>query len=52
MRWAEHVAQIGENRNALGKTEKDRPLGRARRKWVDNIKMDLKRDRMRWYGLD
>jgi hypothetical protein len=32
--------------------EGKRPLGRARRRRVDNIKMDLKRDRMGWYGLD
>jgi hypothetical protein len=45
MRWAGHVARIGETRNAyrilLGKAEKKRPLGRPRRRWVDNIKMDL-----------
>jgi hypothetical protein len=46
----------GEKRNAyrilVGKPEGKRPLGRPRRRWVDNIKMDLKRDRMGWYGLD
>jgi hypothetical protein len=56
MRWAGHVAQMGETRNVyrilVGKLEKKRPLGRPRRRWVDNIKMDLKRDRMGWYGLD
>jgi hypothetical protein len=55
MRWAGHVARMGETRNAyrvlVGKPEGKRPLGRPRRRWVDNIKMDL-RDRMRWYGLD
>jgi hypothetical protein len=35
----------------VGKPEGKRPLGRPRRRWVDNIKMDL-RDRMGWYGLD
>jgi hypothetical protein len=35
----------------VGKPEGKRPLGRPRRRWVD-IKMDLKRDRMEWYGLD
>jgi hypothetical protein len=47
MRWAGHVAHMGEKRNTyrilMGKAEGKRPLGR----WVDNIKMDLKRDRMR-----
>jgi hypothetical protein len=46
---------MGEKRNAyrilVGKPEENRPLGRERRKWVDDIKIDL-RDKMRWYGLD
>jgi hypothetical protein len=45
MRWAGHVALIREKRNAyrilVGKPEGKRPLGRPRRRWVDNIKMDL-----------
>jgi hypothetical protein len=45
MRWAGHVARIGENRNAYrileGKLEGKRPLGRPRRRWEDNIRMDL-----------
>jgi hypothetical protein len=45
-----------EKRNAyrilVGKSEGKRPLGRPRRGWVDNNKMDLKRDRMGWHGLD
>jgi hypothetical protein len=45
MRWAGHVARMGEKRNAyrllMGKSEGKRPLGRPRRKWVDNIKRDL-----------
>jgi hypothetical protein len=45
MRWAGHVAQMGEKRNVyrllVGKTEGKRPLGRPRRRWIDNIKMDL-----------
>jgi hypothetical protein len=45
MRWASHVARMGENRNAyrllVGKPEGKRPLGRPRRRWVDNIRMDL-----------
>jgi hypothetical protein len=46
MRWAVHVARIGEKRNAyrilVEKPEGKRPLGRPRRRWVDNIKMDLR----------
>jgi hypothetical protein len=45
MRWAGHVARMGEKRNVysllVGKPEGKRPLGRPRRRWVDNIKMDL-----------
>jgi hypothetical protein len=45
MRWVGHVARIGEKRNAyrllVGKPEGKRPLGRPRRRWIDNIKMDL-----------
>jgi hypothetical protein len=45
MKWAGHVAQMGEKRNVykllVGKLEGKRPLGRPRRRWVDNIKMDL-----------
>jgi hypothetical protein len=41
---------MGVKRNAyrilVGKSEGKRPLGRPRRRWVDDIKMDLKRDRM------
>jgi hypothetical protein len=46
MRWAGHVARIGEKRNAyrilVTKPEGRRPLGRPRHRWVDNIKMDLR----------
>jgi hypothetical protein len=46
MRWAGHVARMGEKRNAyrilVGKPERKKPLGRPRRRWVDNIKMDLR----------
>jgi len=40
MRWAGHVARIGEKRG-VGKPKGKRPLGRRRRRWEDNIKMDL-----------
>ena len=45
MRWAGHVARMGEERGVytvlLGKPEGRRPVGRPRRRWVDNITMDL-----------
>jgi hypothetical protein len=45
LRWAGHVARMGERRNAyralVGKPKGRRPLGRPRRRWEDNIKMDL-----------
>jgi hypothetical protein len=45
MRWAGHVARMGEKRNAyrllVGTPEGKRPLGKPRRRWVDNIKRDL-----------
>jgi hypothetical protein len=45
MRWAGHVARMGEKRNVymllVGKPEGKIPLGRLRRRWKDNIKMDL-----------
>jgi hypothetical protein len=45
MRWAGHVARMGEKRNMyrllVGKPKGKRPLGRPRRRWVDNIRMDL-----------
>jgi hypothetical protein len=44
MRWAEHVARMGNKRNVyrllVGKPEGKRPLGGPRRRWIDNIKMD------------
>jgi hypothetical protein len=53
MRWAGYVARMGPKRNAYRiSVGKPRPLGIPRRRWVDNIKMDLKRNRMGWYGLD
>ena len=57
MRWAGHVARMGEERGAyrvlVGKPEGRRPLGRPRRRWVD-IRMDLQEVRcghMDWIGL-
>jgi hypothetical protein len=68
MRWAWHVARVGEKRNAcrllVGKPEGRRPLGRPRRRLLDNIRMDpvevgwsdvdwigLAQDRDRWREL-
>jgi hypothetical protein len=45
MRWAGHVARMGEKRNAyrllVAKPEGRRPLGTPRRRWLDNIRKDL-----------
>jgi hypothetical protein len=58
MRWAGHVARIGEKRNAyrllVGKPERKRPLGRPTRRWVDDIGMDLVKagcGDADWFGL-
>ena len=68
IRWAGHVARMGEDRGVhrvlVGKPEGKRPLGRPRRRWEDNIKMDLQvvgggrggwmelaQDRDRWRAL-
>jgi hypothetical protein len=58
MRWPGHVARIGEERGVyrvlLGKPEGKRSLGRPRRRWVDNIRMDLQEvgcGYMDWTGL-
>ena len=68
MRWAGHVARMGERRGdyrvLVGKSEGKRPVGRPRRRWEDNIKMDLQevgcgvmdwiemaQDRDRWRAL-
>jgi hypothetical protein len=59
MRWAGHVARMGEDRNVykvlMGKPEGKRPFGRPRRRWEDGIRMDLREigweDRGRWRGL-
>jgi hypothetical protein len=45
MRWTGHVARMGKKRNTyrilVGKPDGKRPLGRPRRSWMDNIKIDL-----------
>jgi hypothetical protein len=45
MRWAAYVLRKGEKRSTyrslVGKPEGKKPLGRPRRRWVDNIRMDL-----------
>ena len=58
LRWAEHVARMGEEkwvyRFLLGKPEGRRPMWRPRRRWVDNIRMDLQEvgcGCMDWIGL-
>ena len=68
MRWSGHVASMGEKRVVyrvlVGKPEARRPLGRLRRRWEGNIKIDLKEvecegmdwielatDRDRWWAL-
>jgi hypothetical protein len=54
MRWTGHVTRIADKRNAyrlfVGKAEGMRPLGRPRRRWVDNIKIDLRE--IGWAGVD
>jgi hypothetical protein len=54
VRWAEHVACIVERRAAyralVGKPEGRRPPGRPRRRWEDNIKMDL--SEVGWGDID
>ena len=58
MRWAGHVARMGEERGVhrilVGKPEGRRPLGRPRRRWADNIRMDPQEvgcGYMDWIGL-
>jgi len=58
MRWAGHVARMGEERGVyrllVGKPEGKRPLGRPRHRWVDNIRVDLQEvgcGYMDWIGL-
>jgi hypothetical protein len=68
MRWVGHVARMGEKRNVyrllVGKPEGKTPLGRPRRRWIDDVKIDLleiglsvvdwiglAQDRYRWRAL-
>ena len=58
IRWTGHVARMGEEtvvyRVLVGKPEGRRPLGRPRRRWVDNIRTDLQEVGcvyMDWIGL-
>jgi hypothetical protein len=58
MRWAGHVARMGKRRGVywvlVGRPEGKRPLGRPRRRWEDNIKMDHREiviDRANWIQL-
>jgi hypothetical protein len=52
MRWAGHVARMGEGRGAyrvlVGRPEGKIPLGRPRRRWEDNIKIDLREIAIDW----
>jgi len=54
MGWAGHVARMGEIRNVykilVGKLERKRPLGRPRRRWEDNVRMNLRE--IGWEGVD
>ena len=55
MRWAGHVARLGESSGVysvlVGNPEEKRPLGRPRRRWEDNSKMDLQGGGMDWIDL-
>jgi hypothetical protein len=54
MRWAGHVARMGEERSVyrvlMGMLKGKRPLGRPRRKWKDGIRMDLRE--IGWWSVD
>jgi hypothetical protein len=54
MRWTGHVARMWAKRNAysivVGNPEGKRPLGRPRRRWVNNVKIDL--TEIGWGGMD
>jgi hypothetical protein len=54
MKWVRHVARIGEIRNEYNilvrKPESNRQLGRPRRRWEDNIRIDIRE--IRWKIMD
>jgi hypothetical protein len=50
MKWVGHVARMGETRYAYRILVRKRPPGRPRRRWVGNIKMDLRE--IEWDGVD
>jgi hypothetical protein len=54
MRWVGHVARMGANSNAcrieMGESEGKKPLGRPRRRWVDNITIDIRE--IGWCDMD
>ena len=54
MRWAGHVARMGDGRGAcrvlVGSPEGKRPLVRPKHRWEDNIKIDLQA--VGWGGMD
>jgi hypothetical protein len=54
MRWSGHVASVEQKRNAyrilVGKPERNRPLGKPRRKWENNIRMDHRE--IGWVDID
>jgi hypothetical protein len=56
MRWAGHVARMGEGRNVcrvlVGKSEGKRQLGRPRHRWEDGIRMNLKETGWGVCGVD
>jgi len=56
MRWVGHVVLVGERRGEymvlVGKPEGKRPLGRPRRRWENNIIMDLQEVEFGGHGLD
>jgi hypothetical protein len=58
IRWTGHVAHVGEGRGVyrvlIGTPEGKRPLGRSRRRWEDDIKMDFREtgiDGAKWIRL-
>jgi hypothetical protein len=55
LRWTGHVARVGEKTSAcrllVRKPERKIPLGRQRRRWVDNIKIEVEWGNVDWIGL-